>query len=236
MTWRNLLFAHWAIDPAQLRPILPPGVELDTFDNTAWVAIVPFKMADTSFRGVPNLPGLSDFYECNVRTYVRYQGLPAVWFLSLDAATRLPVLGGRLLWSLNYIHSRFQVTPRNTATPRNPTGFDYALQRRSGPWPPAALSISWQVGDPLPTATPGSLEHFLTERYWLLTHRRGKVLAGRIAHDPWPLRAATITHLDDTLLSAAGLTAIGDPIAHASDSLDVLGWNLQDPLKAPHDG
>lgn len=222
MSWRDLLFLHWRIDPAALRPLLPEPLEVDTFDGSAWIALVPFRMADTRFSGVPNLPTLGNFHECNVRTYARLNGHAGVWFFSLDAAALLPVLGGRWLWSLNYVHAKFHV--EHHADGR----IDYRFVRRRGPWPPGRAQIAWRPGEPLPTAQPGSLEHFLTERYWLFTQRRGQVVAGRVWHEPWPLRRATVLRLDDpnSLVGQDGLTVEGDPLVHASDRIDVLGWKL----------
>jgi uncharacterized protein YqjF (DUF2071 family) len=61
-TWKRLTFLHWPFDPALVRPLLPEGLELDTFDNAAWVGLVPFE--------IYNFPGLTHFPETNVRTYV----------------------------------------------------------------------------------------------------------------------------------------------------------------------
>lgn len=225
MTWANLLFLHWRLPPEAVRPLVPPELELDTFDGSAWVALVPFRMQACSFRGfgwAPGALGLRDFYECNVRTYARFRGLAGVWFFSLDAQTLLPVLGGRWMWSLNYVHSRFDVTRDGDAT-------RYQLTRRRGPWPAARTSIAWRPGARLPTSEPGSLNHFLTERYWLFTRRRGRIMAGRVEHDPWPLHQAELLHLDDGLVAAGGAKVSGPPMALASPSIDVMGWSLIAP-------
>lgn len=224
MNWDNLLFLHWRVDPAVMRKLVPREFEIDTFDGAAWVGLVPFKMADCRFRGVPRMPGLANFYECNVRTYVKHGDTAGVWFFSLDAQTLLPVLGGRWMWSLNYIYSRFDVQQRGDVT-------RYALARRDGPWPAACTRIAWRTGAllELPDAhdpfTP-TLEHFLTERYWLFTKRSGQVCAGEVRHVPWPLRHAEVLELDDALISAAGLHVSGTPLALASDHLAVDGFAL----------
>ena len=89
----DLLFAHWPLDPAVLRPLVPAALELDTIDGRAWLGIVPFRMEDVAPRGLPAIPGLSVFPELNVRTYVAYRGSPGVWFLSLDADSWPTVVG-----------------------------------------------------------------------------------------------------------------------------------------------
>ena len=223
MNWVNLLFLHWRVDAAAVRNLVPRELEIDTFDGSAWVGLVPFRMEASRFAGVPRLPGLQDFYECNVRTYVRYRGRSGVWFLSLDAERLLPVLGGRWLWSLNYIHSRFRVERSLDGSHT-----DYRVRRRRGPWPAAKTHVVWRSGESLPPATVGSIEHFLTERYWLFTRRRGRVLGGEVLHRSWPLRQATVEHLDDGLVAAAGLHVSGLPLVWASDLLKVEGAALRE--------
>jgi uncharacterized protein YqjF (DUF2071 family) len=190
-------------------------------------------MEQSTFRGVPRLPGLTNFFERNLRTYVRYRGKAGVWFFSLDAQTLFPVLGGRWMWSLNYVHSRFNVS-RTTDSGGDIT--DYRLKRRRGPWQPGHTHIKWRSLDPLPPAQPGSLEYFLTERYWLFTRRgrggpdnTGRIMGGEVRHTPWPLRSAELLHLDDTLIAAAGIEVSGRPILHASQHLVVAGYSLRQP-------
>src|SRR3954468_22728434 len=92
MTWRDLLFLHFACPPEEIQALLPNGLTVDTYpDSTgeekAWVGLVPFRMENTAPRGIPRIPGCSDFPETNVRTYCHAAGRnPGVWFFSLDAA------------------------------------------------------------------------------------------------------------------------------------------------------
>jgi hypothetical protein len=88
MRWQNLLFAHWPIEPKKIRPLLPTGLELDTYDGWAWIGIVPFHL--TSHLNW--MPFAFEFPEVNVRTYANYQGKTGVWFFSLDASSRLAVI------------------------------------------------------------------------------------------------------------------------------------------------
>ncbi len=220
MNWANLLFLHWRVDPAVMRVIVPGPLEIDVYDGSAWIGLVPFSMEDCEFRGFNWVPGTANFHECNVRTYVRIEGKIGVWFLSLDAQSLLAVLGGRWDWSLNYIHSRFAVS-------RTGDVIDYSVDRRRGPWPAAHTRVKWRTGELLPPSVPGSLEHFLTERYWLFTRRRGRTMAGEVRHVPWPLRRAELLELDDTLIAAAGVKVSGEPFVLASEHLAVDGYGLR---------
>ena len=109
MRWRDLLFAHWAVDVDVLRSLVPEPLEIDTFDSQAYVGVVPFGMEDTAPRGLPGLPYLSVFPEVNLRTYVRFGDVGGVWFFSLDAGRRLAVEGARLAFHLPYFHARMSI-------------------------------------------------------------------------------------------------------------------------------
>src|SRR5215211_1409029 len=109
-TWLDLLFAHWPIAPAVLRPAVSSAVPTDTFDGSAWIGITPFEVVGARPRGLPPLPWLSHFPELNVRTYVTVHGRPGIWFLSLDAARALVVHGARATYRLPYHHARMSVT------------------------------------------------------------------------------------------------------------------------------
>ena len=221
MTWANLLFLHWRVDAAAMRELLPRELELDVFDGSAWVGLVPFRMQACDFKGVPRLPGMRDFFECNVRTYATYRGRKGVWFFSLDAQTLLPVLGGRWLWSLNYVYSTFEVSNRNNV-------IDYRLARRAGLWTAGAMHVKWRVGEARQESAPGSLEEFLTERYWLFTKRWGRFMGGQVRHKKWQLRQAEVLQVEDSLVAAAGLRVEGAPIAWASECLEVEGTKLEE--------
>jgi len=109
MQWHDLLFMHWPVPPAVLRPLIPPALALETFDGAAWLGVTPFRMAGTRPRLVPPLPWLSAFPELNVRTYVTAEGKPGVWFFSLDAANPLAVRGARALFHLPYYDAAMEV-------------------------------------------------------------------------------------------------------------------------------
>src|SRR5256885_16970604 len=102
MTWNDLLFAHWPVPCAQLRPLVPDCFSLDTFDGTAWLGVVPFRMTGIKAVGAPSVPGLSAFLELNVRTYVTAGGKPGVYFFSLDAASPVAVRVARRFFHLPY--------------------------------------------------------------------------------------------------------------------------------------
>jgi uncharacterized protein len=214
--WDKLLFLHWELPPDALRPLVHPRLELDTFDGRAFVTITPFTVRGAKLRGLPPLPGLSEFHEVNVRTYVHFGGEdPAVWFFSLDAASALAAALARASLRLPYCYARMS---RGEASGR----MTYEAARVV-PAAPAGLSASWAVvGEPA-AARPGTLEHFLTERYFLFSRALGrKLFRLQVNHPPWPLRRVEALEVAQTLSTADGVPPMrGQPLSQYSDGVDV---------------
>ena len=222
MQWLHLLFVHWRVDPSVVRTLVPPCFEVDTFGGDAFVGLVPFTMRDVSPALLPRIPlrGVTDFHECNVRTYVRYRGHPAVYFFSLDAQSRLGVWGARTFFHLPYFNARISLD-------RDGDEVRYTVNRTDHPQ--ASMRCRWRAGAALAPSSPGTLAHFLTERYALVTtNRRGDPRIGHIEHTPWPLREATLLELDDGLLPASGIVPASppDPLLLHADFLDVRAHRL----------
>src|SRR3977135_4252914 len=110
--WHDLLFAHWPVDAALLRPWVRRSCTATTSGGQAWLAVVPFRMTGVRRRGTPPLPWLSAFPELNVRTYVTYGGKPGVWFFSLDAGNSLAVSIARAWFHLPYFLARMLCADR----------------------------------------------------------------------------------------------------------------------------
>lgn len=219
MRWRDLLFAHWVVDAAALRPLIPPRLEIDTFDGRAYVGVVPFRMEDTAPRGLPALPYLSAFAEVNVRTYVRHDGLAGVWFFSLDAGRRLAVEGARVGFHLPYFHARMSVE-------RDGDEVAYHSERNDRRGRPARLDVRYRPTGPVTPVGPGSLDEWLTDRLRLFAaDGDGRLSRTSIAHRPWPLRPAEAEFRVETLSVAQGLALSGPPIHLVfADRLDVRAW------------
>ena len=212
--WRQLAFVHWRVPVAALRPIVPDGLEIDTFDGEAFVGIVPFTMQGVRPRWAPAVPGISNFHETNVRTYVHRDGVePGVWFFSLDAANRLAVAIARTFWHLPYHHARMTLAVGSGE-------IRYDSERRAR----GALfrGTCRPRGEPQ-AATPGTLEHFLAERYILYAQKRdGTLRRGQVHHTPYPLQTAELEDHDESLLAAAGIERpAGPPLVHFASGVDV---------------
>jgi uncharacterized protein YqjF (DUF2071 family) len=218
--WRHLAFLHWPIAPAAIAPLLPPGLDVDTFAGDAYVGLVPFTipLTRTALGGVPMAPA---FHELNLRTYVHRAGRdPGVWFFSLDAASRLAVAGARFAYGLPYFHARMRM---DVAGGEGTPVVDYSSRRVTGG---AAFSGRYQPVGPVAVAAPGTLQLFLAERYLLYAWTGRALRTARVFHAPYPLQPATAASVAQTLTDAARLPAAvfapPPPLVHYARQVDVL--------------
>lgn len=218
MRWRELLFAHWSVDPAVLRPHIPAGLQLDTFEGRAWLGVVPFLM-DIHPRGLPPVPTpWTRFLELNLRTYVTMQDRPGVWFFSLDAQRPLAVRVARAAFHLPYFDARM-------AMRRDGRTIHYASQRTHRRAAPARFDASYHPIGPVQPAAPGTLDHFLTERYCLYAGDvRGRLWRGEIDHAPWPLQPAAWTPRELDMTRLIDVPLEGEPLLHYVAGIEVRAW------------
>lgn len=215
--WHDLLFAHWAMPAEALRALVPRQLELDLYDGSAWVAVAPFWMSGIRGRLAPPLPFFHKFCELNVRTYVRYKGVPGVYFFSLDAGSLPAVLGARATYKLPYFHAAMLVRSAGEE-------FEYSSSRLQMPRP-ANFHGRYRPVSPPRVREKGSVENFLTERYCLYTVDRGSVLRAYIHHSPWQLQDAVAELEINTMAQAAGITLPeSKPLLHFSREIEVLVW------------
>jgi uncharacterized protein YqjF (DUF2071 family) len=217
-TWHDLLFAHWAVHPDHVRPLVPPAFELDVFGGQSWIGIVPFSMTNVAPRGIPTFPWISEFPEMNVRTYVRVRDRPGVYFFSLDAGSWPAVRTARLLLNLPYFPAAMSVRPRQSGV-----AYESRRERSAGP---ANLRIDYRpTGSPF-EARGESLDYFLTERYCLYhVDRRGRPYRLEIHHPPWQLRAAEADIMENTMADAAGIRLPPvEPLLHFVKRQDMVAW------------
>ena len=221
-SWKKLTFLHWRVPESALRPLLPPELTIDTFEGDAYVGLVPFTMTGVRPLWAPSVPGISNFHETNVRTYVHKDGRdPGVWFFSLDAASRVAVTVARTFWHLPYHHARMSLDVSEAPGSRSPE-IRYVTERLGPPPVPAGCKITTRVVGDVSPAVPGTLEHFLAERYILYANTGAGLSIGRVHHTPYPLQRAEVTAWDESLLSAAGIArTCAAPLAHYAEGVDV---------------
>ena len=236
MIWRDLLFAHWPVAVKQLRAVVPQPLPIDIYDGSAWVGVIPFVM-DMHARGLPLLRRTP---ELNVRTYSTVEGKPGVYFFSLDLASTIGVLGARVGYGLPYwlarmgasVDAHIAAMPGEHETPGGETGLApsplirYTSQRLSNP---ASFRGRYRVTSAsIAEPQPGTLDHFLTERYCLYNVERGKIYRVPIHHLPWPLQPAEAEIELNTMAAACGIALPPqNPVLHFARKLNVLGWTSE---------
>lgn len=241
--WCELAFLHWPVDPRDVAAYMPPGARVDVWeDGSTYVGLIPFRMRRAGLGEGHPLPWLGSFLEWNVRLYsVDDEGRHGVVFRSLDA-TRLPVVLAASLAGVPYRWARIRA--RRTADDE----IDWRLRRIGRPNVTSQLRL--RVGEPV---EPTPLELFLVSRWGMHSAVRGRPVWVPNAHGHWPLYAAEVTHLADTLVAAAGVPTAGPmlrplwtPGVHARFSAPrvttrpstrrrrsgaALGWTSCDSLK-----
>ena len=230
-TWSELLFLHWEVPAEDLQKLLPPGLTVDTFEGKAYVGLIPFTMSRVRPVWFPPVPILSDFHECNVRTYVHRRGEnPGVWFFSLDAANPIAVGIARTLWKLPYFYAKMELSKgakelesgNENGNDSSPTSETRYLTRRIGRDSEAAFcETKYAVRGEPASAKPDTLEFFLVERY-LLYAFSNRLLIGQVNHRPYPLQSASLDFLSENLVSRAGIARPDTPpLIHYASCVDV---------------
>lgn len=215
--WNHLLFAHWSLPADVMRRHVPLSLDLDLYKGKAWLAVTPFFLNDLAPRLGPAFPGLSEFPELNVRTYVTYRGVPGVFFFSLDAGSWPAVIGARLGFGLPYFRANMTIER---------SGDEVAYRsRRRGSGRATQFLARYRPTSAVRTSAPGSLEYFLTERYCLYAIRGKSVWRAHIHHKPWPLQAASAQIEVNTMADAAGIELPATPpLLHFAHRIEVLVW------------
>ncbi len=217
-SWHTMLFLHWPVPEDALRQLVPAELELDFYDDTAYLSLVLFGMQGVRHRCWPR-PLCFQFLEANVRTYVHRKGVPGIYFFSLDATSRLAVRGARMSWSLPYYHARMNMTCTEEET-------CFELQRRRSD---VRHHVRYRVGDVLGASQPDTLDHFLLERYWLFVPHAGRICKAQVHHEPYVAQHAELLSLEDRLGVAAGLNPWDSrpSLAHFVKQVDVEVFKLR---------
>jgi uncharacterized protein YqjF (DUF2071 family) len=209
--WNRITFVHWAVDPGMVAPLLPPHTRPDVLDGVTYVGLIPFDMQRAGFGRGPAVPFFGDFAETNVRLYsVDDAGHHGVVFRSLETTRLAVAIGARLAFATPYTWARMRIEESGDT-------IEYTTRRR---WPRprgAGGTMRVRVGEEV--ATPSPVDEFVTARFGLHTRWMGRTLWIPNHHEPWPLRHATLEHLDDDLLAAAGLPGLAvrtpDSVLHS---------------------
>jgi uncharacterized protein len=215
-TWSKVLFAHWSFPPRLIQPLLPPGLELDTFEHQAYISVLPFRISGVRIRMSPPIPGATEMLQINIRTYVKRDDKPGIYFFALDTDHLPTVWLTQLTLGLPYHHARISLKNRfkgyistvecisqrlDTAAsnlyPKGKQTVHKGKQSRED----GALHVSYYPSSDARQAKVDSLEHWLTERYCMYTVHAGKLLRLDIHHHPWSLQTANAEFHRQSLLT-----------------------------------
>ncbi len=229
--WRDLLCMHWPVPAAKVRPFVPHRLQLELWEGSAWISVIPFRIDPYRIRGLPPIPGVCSMLELNVRTYVTFGNVPGVYFFSLDASSR-PAVEAARLFSLPYLKAGIRLA-------RERDKLRFAAVREDKRGGPARLEVAYSAKDEgVFHAPPGSKLHWLTERYRFYAERggggrSGEILAADIHHLPWALQRADVAIGLSTMTAAMGIELPDEPAEVTyTRRLDALMWpvkSLQSP-------
>ncbi|MED4781085.1 DUF2071 domain-containing protein [Brevibacillus choshinensis] len=193
-TWEHLLFAHWEIPPAMIRSMVPDALEIDTYEGSGWITIIPFMMSGVRLRCLPPVPFTTTFPEINVRTYVKIGGRSGIYFLSLDASNPWITAIARKWYRLPYFEASMNFQKRND-------GIEIDSRRVKSPDQSERFSASYQSCSDVFFAQHGSLEYWLTERYTLFCEcaKTKRIYGANVYHEPWQLQNAAVQIRENTL-------------------------------------
>jgi uncharacterized protein YqjF (DUF2071 family) len=205
-SWLDLLFLHWRISPALIQKTLPAGLYVDTFEGDAFIGVVPFLMRKIRPRGLCSVPIISNFLELNVRTYVHNaQGVPGVWFYSLDCNQPTAVWTARTFFHLPYFHARMSAVFENGV-------WTYRSHRQGSP---ETAEFRYRATGLSQESAPGGFEFYLLERYYLYsTQPSGQLYRGQVVHPPYQYRAVEIENFSTLPAELDGFTALCGPPIH----------------------
>ena len=222
--WNDLLFAHWPVPASAMAALLPDGLQVDTYQGSAWLGIVPFWLDRLKVRGVPPAPVARSFPDLNLRTYVRdeYTGTQGVYCFSMDAGNLVAVAVARAFYRLPYYWAHMQLEQRSERE------FAFYSRRRFSSQPVVFQARYRGLGPTLKSAESrsGTLEYFFTERYCLFARNRdGQPIRANIHQVSWPLEEAEAVIEQNDLPGSIGITLPNrEPVLHYSRRQAVYIW------------
>jgi uncharacterized protein YqjF (DUF2071 family) len=207
--WQDTLMIHWPVDPDAIGYRLPKGIDLDVFDGTAWVSLVIFTVDNLHIRHTAAPGFLRTFHEINLRTYVKKNGLPGIYMLSVETNNLLIVLASRLFIGIPYTKSHIRIDQNHMRSEHRSKGF--------------CLDVEFVPHQN--TTEKTRLDVWLTERHCVYRDVGNQWYRHDIHHAEWPLQSASIKNSRIEYSIGKLSTAHREPaLVHFSPHLDVLLW------------
>jgi uncharacterized protein YqjF (DUF2071 family) len=195
--WRNLLFLSWKCEQDVIQQTLPPGLHVDTYKGSAYLTIVPFKIQNLNILNMPSVPIFSEFIEVNLRTYVYDKnGIPGIWFYSLDINSIIAANAGREYFSLPYHHADLMMS----------SGKEIEVRGNRSEEKASEMVFKYLPQTKAIKAKTDALDFFLTERYALFSFNANQLYIQRIHHSPHPLTQCTLLQYKSHLFQLNSFT------------------------------
>lgn len=191
--WRSLLMLNYEVDPAVLRPRVPRGVELDSWNGRTYVSVVGFLFLNTRLKGIP-IPFHRNFEEVNLRFYVRRKedagGGPAAWRRGVVFIKELVPRFALAAVARAVYNENYTALPMRHQLSRESARYSW---RFGGEWNHLRANLS---GNPAPIGKD-SEEEFITEHYWgYAAQRDGGAVEYQVEHVPWRVTPAVDAQLE----------------------------------------
>ena len=204
--WKNVVFLHWPVQMEDLKDFVPNNLEIDLYEGTPWVSILIFDLKNLRPRFLPAVPPISDFYEINLRTYVKAENKQGIYFLQLEASNIISAKLARFLTKLPYVHSHINRTEGHITSTNDELSSD--------------LDLKYEIGA---LKEKKNIDSWLTERYVLFQVDNESINKIEIHHFEWNIYDLHIKSL--TCKYPVFQEIIKPPaITHYSTGVQVLGW------------
>ena len=177
--WSNLILFNYPVKDSYLKPYLPTGCELDYFENRAFVSLVAFQFLNTKVFGL-KWPGFTNFFEVNLRFYVKCRDQRAVCFIREYVPSY--IISGLAQMIYNEPYKRASISGAIKEAQKKISVL-YQLRSNNASM---LLNVTSENSPYLPS--PSSTEHFFKEHEWGVgKSRTGKTLIYRVEHPHWEI-------------------------------------------------
>lgn len=206
--WRHLAMLNYVVDPGALKPLVPPGTELDFFQGETFVSVVGFRFLSTKVFGF-GFPFHRHFEEVNLRFYVRRRVADG-WRRGVVFVRELVPRFAIAFIARNWYGEPYLALPMRHRVEHSEerVHVEYGWRRR-GNWE----SVSAKgLGLPKPIEND-SLEEFIAEHYWGYTVRKKLCSEYQVEHPRWQVWRANEAKLEADVATLYG-PAFAESLSH----------------------
>ena len=207
--WRKLLIANYEVSPETLKPYLPYGTVLDTWQGQCYASLIGFMFVNTKLLGM-KIPFHVNFEEVNLRFYVKRKAA-GEWRRGVVFIKEI-VPKPAITFVANTIYKEHYQTMKMAHSWKEEDG-QLAVKyqwKNKGQW--HAIEA---VADPTPEPiVVGTKTEFITEHYWgYAKAAQNKTNEYEVAHPRWLAYPVKNYHINVDFAAVYGAD-----FAHLSDA------------------